>query len=131
MTFVTSMYTKNILARPSLFIGAFRASSAGIRVVGNVLAAYSLSFSGHAASGPNVAFCKPNITNTSPSSSMGELLLLEQDRSSFLHFNTMLDNVDSTGPELLLLTICICAFLVSAILYCTKPKNIYNDNMNE
>ena len=45
LTFVTSMYTKNIVARPSLFIGAFRAASAGIRVVGNILGAFSLPYS--------------------------------------------------------------------------------------
>jgi hypothetical protein len=113
LTFVTSMYTKNIVARPSLFIGAFRASSAGIRVVGNILAAYSLSFSGHASSGPNVAFCLSNQTNpiSVPSSSPSLL-------STFLSEH----NVDTTGPELLLLCICICAFVVSSAIACTKPK---------
>ena len=37
------MYTKAIVARPNFFIGLLRASSAGIRVVGNGLAAKTLT----------------------------------------------------------------------------------------
>eukprot|EP00945_MAST-04E_sp_MAST-4E-sp1_P002722 g2722.t1 len=43
LTFLSSMYTKAIVARPNFFIGLLRASSAGIRVVGNGLAAKSLT----------------------------------------------------------------------------------------
>lgn len=57
LTFVTSMYTKNIVARPSLFIGAFRAASAGIRVVGNMLGAYSLPYSSAGRSSTVTTVC--------------------------------------------------------------------------
>ncbi len=57
LTFVTSMYTKNIVARPSLFIGAFRAASAGIRVVGNILGAYSLPYSSAGRSSTVTTVC--------------------------------------------------------------------------
>ena len=151
LTFVTSMYTKNIVARPSLFIGAFRASSAGIRVVGNLLAAYSLSFSGHAASGPNVAFCDPHshhngtdpvASSPSPSSASNQAIFLDHSIDRSMHSSSSSSSssssrgmmevsrwdqvvggqVDSTGPELLLLSICGCALIVSFVIYCTKPK---------
>jgi hypothetical protein len=110
------MYTKNIVARPSLFIGVFRASSAGIRVVGNVLAAYSLSFSGQASSGPNVAFCMSNSTNTT----------IKQLNAHVEHRDLLqlMNNVNSTGPEVLLLAICVCAIVVSSFIWCTTRKDI-------
>ena len=37
------MFTKSIRERPNFFIGILRASSAGIRVVGNILAANTLT----------------------------------------------------------------------------------------
>ena len=43
LTFLSSMYTKSIVERPNFFIGLLRASSAGIRVVGNGLAAKTLT----------------------------------------------------------------------------------------
>ena len=43
LTFLSSMFTKSIRERPNFFIGILRASSAGIRVVGNLLAANTLT----------------------------------------------------------------------------------------
>ena len=43
LTFLSSMFTKSIRERPNFFIGILRASSAGIRVVGNILAANTLT----------------------------------------------------------------------------------------
>ena len=116
------MYTKNIVARPSLFIGVFRASSAGIRVVGNVLAAYSLSFSGQASNGPNTAFCMSNSTNIT-----NALTLLntaaQLDPVKHRDLLKVISNLESTGPELLLLAICVCAIVVSFSIWCTTRKN--------
>jgi hypothetical protein len=43
LTFLSSMFTKSIRERTNFFIGILRASSAGIRVVGNLLAANTLT----------------------------------------------------------------------------------------
>ncbi len=129
LTFVTSMYTKNIVARPALFIGAFRASSAGIRVVGNLLAAYSLSFSGNAARHGAATFCGGlippggNGTGTpapapaeDPGGGGGGGL--HAWAAALAHG----DKLSATGPEFLLLTICVASFMCAVAIWCMRHR---------
>jgi MFS family permease len=119
LTFLSSMYTKTIVARGGFFIGVLRASSAGVRVLGNAFAAMTLV---HTSSPYDPCSQEPVSKRTNASSTNASSTNASSDQA--------IDPTSTHGPQMLLaaypFSMLIIALLRTIILHsrhCERKEN--------
>ena len=127
LTFLSSMFTKSIRQRPNFFIGILRASSAGIRVVGNILAANTLT---NRSSFQPCKNHQNNVGNTTASSRRHK----HENSLKMADMGGSKESGATITPEILLLIfplLMLTLALARSIYLCSQQDKIslvYNEN---